>query len=119
MADRIDVSGIEVFAHHGVFPDEREHGQVFLVDLGLDVDLTAAGASDDLEATVDYGILTQRVHDVVAGERHDLIERVAQRVADVVLDEPRVASVTVTVHKPHAPVPVTVSDVSVTITRRR
>ncbi len=117
MGDHIDLVGIEVFAHHGVFPEEREQGQPFVIDVRLGVDLEDAGSSDDLEDTVDYGVLVQRIHDLVAGERWDLIERVAQRVADAVLDEPKVSFVTVTVHKPRAPVPLKVADVAVTITR--
>lgn len=117
--DRIDLVGIEVLAHHGVFPEEKRHGQLFIVDVRLSVDLSSPGESDDLDDTVDYGELTRRVHDVVAGERWDLIERVAQRVADVALEDPKVGAATVTVHKPHAPVPVPVKDVAVTITRTR
>lgn len=119
VGDRIDVTGIEVFARHGVFPHEQRDGQVFSIDLSLGVDLETAGADDDLAATVDYGDLTRRVHDMVASERWDLIERVARRVADVVLEDRRVTEVTVTVHKPHAPIPVPVGDVAVTITRTR
>ncbi len=117
MADRIDLTGIEVFAFHGVFGEERAQGQPFVVDVSLELDLAGAGSSDDLDDTVDYGDLAQRIHDVVAGERWNLIERVAQRVADTVLAEPNVSIVTVTVHKPQAPVPVKVGDVSATITR--
>jgi dihydroneopterin aldolase len=117
VGDHIDLAGIEVFAHHGVFPEEREQGQLFVIDVRLGVDLADAGSSDDLEDTVDYGVLVQRINDLVAGERWDLIERVAQRVADTVLEDPRVSIVTVTVHKPGAPLPVKVADVSVTITR--
>jgi dihydroneopterin aldolase len=117
VGDHIDLVGIEVFAHHGVYPEEREQGQPFVIDVRLGVDLGAAGSSDDLEDTVDYGVLVQLIHDVVAGERWHLIERVAQRVAEAVLEEPRVSAVTVTVHKPLAPVPVKVADVAVTLTR--
>ena len=119
MADSIAITGIEVFAYHGVLPDEKKTGQRFLVDVELSVDLASAGASDELAETVDYGVLAQRIHDVVASERWDLIERVATRVAEAVLEDTRVGAVVATVHKPAAPIAVGFSDVSVTVRRDR
>jgi 7,8-dihydroneopterin aldolase/epimerase/oxygenase len=115
--DRITVTGIEVFAHHGVLAHEREFGQRFVVDLALEVDLASAAASDALVDTVDYGRLSGDVAEIVAGEPADLIETVAGRVADRCLQDPRVTAVEVTVHKPSAPVPVVAREVAVTIRR--
>ena len=108
-----------MFAYHGVLPEEKKAGQRFLVDVELSVDLSSAGASDVLAETVDYGLVAQRIHDVVASERWDLIERVATRVAETVLEDVRVGSVVATVHKPAAPIAVGFSDVSVTVRRDR
>jgi dihydroneopterin aldolase len=119
VADSIAITGIEVFAYHGVLASEKENGQLFLVDVELSVDLASAGASDDLAETIDYGLLAQRIHDVVASERWDLIERVATRVAETALDDARVGAVVATVHKPAAPIAVGFSDVSVTVHRDR
>jgi dihydroneopterin aldolase len=119
VADSIAINGIEVFAFHGVLSSEKENGQLFLVDVELSMDLALAGASDSLADTVDYGLLAQRIHDVVASERWDLIERVATRVAETVLDDPRVEAVMATVHKPAAPVAIGFSDVSATVHRSR
>jgi dihydroneopterin aldolase len=119
LTDLIRITGIEVFAYHGVLPAEKKDGQHFLVDVELSVDLTSAGASDALAETVDYGLLAQRIHDVVASERWDLIERVAARVAETVLEDTRVGAVVATVHKPAAPITVGFSDVSVTVRRGR
>lgn len=119
MSDRIALSGISVFAHHGVLAEERRRGQRFLVDVIVHLDLRVAGEGDRLADTVDYGDLAVRIHDLVAGERHDLIESVAERVAGLVLSDPRVEEVEVTVHKPDAPIPVQVGSVSVTVRRRR
>ena len=119
MADSIAITGIEVFAFHGVLASEREIGQRFLIDVELSMDLAPAGASDSLAETVDYGVLAQRIHDVVAAERWDLIERVATRVAETVLEDTRVGAVAATVHKPAAPIAVGFSDVSVTVRRGR
>ncbi len=119
MTDSISITGIEVFAHHGVLDREKAEGQLFLVDLTLALDLSAAGESDTLSDTIDYGRLAAAVHRLVAGERWDLIERVAARVAELALDDPRVAGATVTVHKPAAPIEVPFEDVTVTLVRQR
>ncbi len=117
MMDRMTVSGIRAWGHHGVLPHERELGQEFLVDLDVEVDLATAAASDDLADTVDYGRLAQQAHDVVTGEPVQLIEALATRIAEVVLRHHRVTRVTVTVRKPSAPVTVPLSAVAVSITR--
>lgn len=117
MTDSITIAGIEVFAYHGVLAKEKDKGQLFLVDVELRLDLSAAGDSDDLAETVDYGLLAQQIHDLVASERWDLIERVAARVAETVLENARVREVVATVHKPGAPIAVGFSDVSVTVRR--
>lgn len=117
--DRITISGIEVFGHHGVLPHEREYGQRFVVDVALGVDLSVAGASDDLQDTVDYGALSADIAAIVSGEAVDLIETLAARIADRCLADERVQAVEVTVHKPSAPVPVVATEVSVTLRRVR
>lgn len=117
--DRIAIEGIEVHAHHGVLADERRHGQRFLLDLVLELDLAPAVASDDLADTVDYGHLAQRAADVATGGPHDLLEALAGRVLDACLEDPRVAAAEVTVHKPEAPLPVQARDVAVTLRRAR
>jgi dihydroneopterin aldolase len=116
---RIQVDGIEVLARHGVLDHEKVEPQRFLIDLSVLLDLGKAGASDNLADTVDYGRLAQVAHDVVAGESHQLIEKVADRVATTLLAEPGVERVIVTVHKPDAPIPLEFGDVSVTVDRSR
>lgn len=117
--DRIAITGIQAFGHHGVLPHEREFGQRFVVDLVLELDLAAAGRSDDLADTVDYGALSAEVAAIVAGEPADLIETVAERIATRCLTDERVQATEVTVHKPAAPVPVVATEVAVTIRRER
>jgi 7,8-dihydroneopterin aldolase/epimerase/oxygenase len=119
VTDRIELKGIEVVARHGVLEHEKQEPQVFRIDLTLYLDLSNAGTSDDLADTVDYGKLAQVAHDLVQSESHDLIESVAQQIATAVLDEPLVDRVRVTVHKPEAPIPLTFSDVAVTVDRSR
>ncbi|GAB3074719.1 dihydroneopterin aldolase [Nocardioides zeae] len=119
MTDELAVRGIECWAHHGVFPDERRQGQRFVVDLVLGLDTRPAAASDDLHDTVDYGSLTMAVKAAVESDPVDLVETVVQRIADVVLLERRVEWVRVTLHKPDAPIPTTFTDVALTIERKR
>lgn len=119
MTDRITLSGIRSRGYHGVFASERRQGQDFVVDVVLALDTSDAAAADDVEATVDYGTVAQRVADIVAGEPVDLIETLAQRVADACLTEERVQQVEITVHKPQAPIAVPFDDVKVTIVRSR
>ncbi len=118
MSDQIRITGIKGFGYHGVFEHEAINGQDFFVDVLLEVDLLDASLSDNLAHTVDYGSITDLVVAEIAGERVQLIERLAGRIADLILKgNSRVISVSVTVHKPHAPVSAQVADISVTITR--
>ena len=117
--DRVTVRGLRIRGHHGVFAREREEGQTFLVDLSLGLDTAPAAAGDDLAKTVHYGVLAEQVAAVVSGEPVDLIETLAQRIADTCLGHEVVEEVEVTVHKPDAPITVPFDDVTVTITRRR
>jgi 7,8-dihydroneopterin aldolase/epimerase/oxygenase len=116
--DRIMVRNLRVLGHHGVLPEEGERGQVFVIDLDLTLDLGPAGRSDDLEQTVDYGGLTGRVAELVAGRRRNLVEAVAQDVADLVLADGRVDEVRVRVAKPHAPLPAD-AQIAVEVVRAR
>ncbi|WP_311259081.1 dihydroneopterin aldolase [Microbacterium sp. WCS2018Hpa-9] len=117
--DEIVLTGLTVFGRHGVYDHERENGQEFTIDLRLRMPLNDAAASDDVADTVHYGELAEKVAEVVAGEPANLIETLAERIADVALADPRVHAVTVTVHKPHAPISLTFSDVAVTVHRAR
>jgi dihydroneopterin aldolase len=117
MSDQIALTGLRVRGRHGVLPAERRDGQDFVVDVVLSLDVAAAAAADDLTQTVDYGTLATRLAAVVSGDPVDLIETLAVRLADVCLDEARVTSARVTVHKPAAPIPVPFGDVAVTVVR--
>ena len=101
--DRILIRNLRVFAHHGVLPEEAARGQVFVIDLDLAMDLEPSGRSDQLDRTIDYGGLTARVAELVAGTRRQLLEAVASDVAALVLADQRVEQVRVRVTKPNAP----------------
>ena len=119
MNDRIVLRGLRARGHHGVYAEEREAGQTFLVDVVLNVDARLAAKSDDVADTVHYGDLAAEVVAIVEGEPVNLLETLADRIATMCLRQPLVGSVEVTVHKPEAPVGVAFDDVAVTITRAR
>ncbi|MET7768161.1 dihydroneopterin aldolase [Nocardia sp. NPDC005366] len=117
--DRIELRGLRVFGHHGVFEHERRDGQEFVVDLTVWVDFALAAASDDLAATVDYGALAERAVRIVRGTPRNLIETVVSEIADDAMTDPRIHAVEVVVHKPSAPIPHTFADVRVVTSRTR
>ena len=119
MVDELAVTGIECYSHHGVFEFERREGQIFVIDLVLGIDTAPAATSDDLQDTVDYGSLVASVKAAVEKDPVDLIETLAQRIANICLLDGRVEWVRVTVHKPDAPIEATFADVALTITRKR
>lgn len=118
--DTITLTGVHANGTHGVLPFEHERPQTFIVDATLHLDLAAASASDDLQDTIDYGRVAKDIVAIIEGEHVDLIERLAQCIADRVLAAaPAVKVIDITVHKPHAPIVVAFQDVSVSITRVR
>ncbi len=117
--DRITLSGVRGRGFHGVFEHEKRDGQDFVVDVELAVDLGAAGRSDDLVDTVNYGEIGAAVLARIEGEPCDLIERLADVIASDALSHSEVDEVVVTVHKPQAPVGVPFGVVTVRVVRRR
>lgn len=117
--DRISLTGISAFGHHGVHDFERQQGQQFVVDVSCTLDLSSAASTDDLAETIDYGALAQAITADVERDPLNLIEALADRIALTCLRYDAVQCVEVTVHKPQAPMPVDVADVTVTLTRSR
>ncbi|MGC5345831.1 dihydroneopterin aldolase [Streptomyces sp. DT24] len=117
--DRVALRGLKARGYHGVFPRERAEGQTFIVDLVLGLDTRPAAAADDLTKTVHYGVVAEEVVDVVSGDPVDLIETLAERIAQQCLKHEGVEEVEVVVHKPDAPITVPFDDVTVTIIRSR
>nr|WP_246522897.1 dihydroneopterin aldolase [Neoroseomonas eburnea] len=118
--DRMFLHGVEVRGRHGVFDFERRTGQRFVVDVDWWLDTGNAVAADRLDATVCYKQLYDCVVAVTAGEPWRLIETLADCLALTLLARfPAMAIVTVTVHKPEAPIGGVFADVGITMTRRR
>ena len=110
----VRVTGLKVFARHGVLESEKEHGQEFVIDVTLD--LLSLPEGDDISATVDYAWVASEASRVATATRRDLIETVAGEIAAALLSNPLIARASVTVSKPSAPMPAPVENVSVTVT---
>ncbi len=115
--DLIKVTGLRALGVHGVLPEEKVRAQPFEIDLEMSVDLRGSGVSDDLDDTVSYADVIESVERVVTHERFELIERLAQRIAEVCRADERVTGVVVEVRKLRPPVAADVRHVSVRITR--
>ena len=115
--DRILIAGIRELGVHGVLAEEQTRPQPFEVDLELLVDLAPAGESDALEDTVDYSAVCEAVSRVVTSEQFQLLERLADRIAEVCCADPRVKGVVVEVRKMHPPVRSMLQHVGVRIER--
>lgn len=116
MMDKITITGITGFGFHGVLEHERRDGQTFSVDLEVATNFDSAVTSDDVRDTVNYAELAEIVHAAIVGEPVNLIEKLANQIATDCLDISGVTTVTVTVHKPQAPIPVPFTNVSVSRT---
>ena len=116
--DKINIRHLEIYAHHGVFPKEKQEGQVFYLDAELYLSLHEAGQTDDLTKTVHYGEVCELMKETFTERSFDLIERAAEVVVQkVLLAYPLIRKMTLTVNKPHAPIPIPFENVSVQIER--
>ncbi len=117
MPDRILLRGIQFFGHHGAYEEERRLGQRFLVDVDLVLDLTPGAEADDLGRTVDYGKAHAIVIEIGTQHQFKLLEALALRVANALLERLSVDQVTVRVTKTAPPLPGLQGGVTVEITR--
>src|SRR5699024_11792702 len=118
--DRIEVTGIRGWGHHGVLAAEKELGQEFSADVTLWLSTGPAGRADRLSRTVNYADVVADVHAEISTGSHDLLETLAERIAARILSgvgDPLVRRVDVVVHKPAAPVGLPVGDVRLAISR--
>ncbi len=118
--DNIMISGLKLFAYHGVNDFEKRQGQPFILDIILSADLSAAGMSDDLSQTINYSSAVKCVKAAFLSDKFDLIERAAEVVAEALLAEfPKAVSADVTVKKPEAPIKAKFDYVAVRMVRSR
>jgi dihydroneopterin aldolase len=121
MRHKITITGLRVFAHHGVFDFERQNGQDFYIDATIWVDGDKAAFSDDLNHTAHYGDLAKGLVELTKNDPVDLLETLAQRLLDYALNfgGGKVLKAKITVHKPGAPIPYEFEDVSITVKAKR
>lgn len=117
--DKIMIHGLQVYAYHGVNPEEKQEGQPFLFDITAGYDTRLAGRTDRVEDTVSYAKMAKRVRAVATAEKYDLLERLAAVIAQTLLEEFPLEEVTVCVRKPRAPITAAFDWVGVEITRSR
>lgn len=115
----VAIEGLAVFAHHGALPEEQALGQRFFLDVRMTPLRDAACDTDELRDAVDYGLVADCVVAVAGGGPYRLLEHLAQRVGEAVLEGFPVDEVTVRVSKPSAPVKHVIDTVGVTVTLRR
>ena len=117
--DKIRIENLEVFANHGVFPEETKLGQKFLVSCLLYLETRKAGKKDDLDASVHYGLVSQLLKKEMEENTFALIESVAEHLAEcVLLYDEKIREVEIEVKKPWAPIGLPLEYVSVTIRRK-
>ena len=100
--DRIHIRDILVRCIIGLNPEEREKKQDVIISLTLEGDLRKAGESDDLDNTIDYKTIKNRVISFTEANSFLLIERLAHEIAFLCLQHPRVQGVNVILDKPGA-----------------
>lgn len=116
--DQIRIEELQVFAHHGVYPEENEKGQNFYINAELYTDTREAGVMDDLELSTNYGEVCRFIHTFLTENTYKLIETAAERCAEAVLLQfSRIRGITLEVRKPEAPITLPFGSVSVKITR--
>ena len=119
MVDRIAVTGLRAFGHHGVASAEQEAGQVFVVDVHCMLDLSEAAHSDSIADTVDYTEIIGEVRTIVETERYLILEALAKRIIDALLSRPRIDSVSVAIAKPGVAAELGLERVEVALSGRR
>jgi dihydroneopterin aldolase len=121
MRHKIAITGLRVFAHHGVFDFERQNGQDFYIDAAIWIDGDKAAFTDDLNNTAHYGDLAKGLVELTKNDPVDLLETLAQRLLDYALNfgGGKVLKAKITVHKPGAPIPYEFEDVSITVKAKK
>ncbi len=117
--DRIELRGLRALGLCGALPEEQTRPQPLEVDLDVTADLAPAGRSDDLADTIDYAALASVAERVVTTGHHQLLEALAERIAETVLADERVAHVSVAVRKLRPPVPHDLHTAGVRVHRSR
>ena len=116
--DKITIKDLEIYANHGVFPEENVLGQKFLVSAVLHTSTRKAGLTDDLTSSIHYGEVSHLIKKIVSENTWKLLEKIAEETASaILLTYPLVSQVDITIKKPWAPIGLPLDTVSVEISR--
>jgi 7,8-dihydroneopterin aldolase/epimerase/oxygenase len=113
VTDEVEIRGLRVLGHHGALQGEQDRAQPFELDIVFSYEMNAAATSDDLSDAVDYGGVTGRAARVVSEQRFALLEALGDAVGRAVLEDDRISSVVVRLHKLRPPVPEDVTSIGV------
>lgn len=116
---KIILNEMSFYGYHGVLPTERIQGQKFLVSLEIFMDFAKPAETDRLGDTICYVKLYERIKKLVQRERYNILETLAEKIADIVLEDPQALEVVVLIKKPWAPIPGNLEYVGVEIKRGR
>ncbi|PPA68561.1 dihydroneopterin aldolase [Jeotgalibacillus proteolyticus] len=118
--DKIKVNNMEFYGYHGVFKEETKLGQRFRVNTVLELDLSTAGKTDNVEDSINYGEVYALCRDIVEGKPFHLLEALAEKLASSLLEEfDKLNQCTIEVIKPDPPIPGHYDSVAIEITRGR
>ncbi|WP_163539341.1 dihydroneopterin aldolase [Gracilibacillus sp. YIM 98692] len=118
--DKIVLEQMAFYGYHGLFAEEKKLGQRYYVDLTLELDLSEAGETDQMDASIDYGAVYHVIKDIVEGPSKQLIEAVASKIAKELFQNfPSLQACRVKVYKPDPPIPGHYRSVAVEIYRER
>lgn len=118
--DEILLKNMSFFGHHGTDREEQRIGQRIYVDLSIKIDLSKAAESDNLEDTINYAEVFERVKLIVEGESCKLLERIAGKINKEILDNYKIVeSIKTSIHKPGAPINGIFDDVVIVIQKKR
>lgn len=118
--DKVILKGLEIFAYHGVNPEEKENGQKFVLDITVSADLSKPCQTDNVNDTVNYAALRKAATAAFCSEKFDLIERAAEVTCQAVLERfEQINEITLQVKKPEAPMNAVFEYAAVEITRSR
>lgn len=116
--DKIKIEGIEIFAYHGLFKEEAKNGQLFIIDCEFNVD--TSGCNEDINKTVHYGEVTMDIVEFVTKNRYDLLESLANNLVKLLLSKyTLMTELSITIHKPNAPIEAEFSDIALTVRRKK
>ncbi len=118
--DKILIRNLKIYAYHGVLDEEKANGQYFIFDIDASVDISLPCVTDNVEDTVNYALMVERVTEIFTSQKDDLVERAAQRVADGLFAQfEKISALRILLKKPSAPIDADFDWVGVEINRKR